>query len=143
MKFTRFVKSAFVAIAVTLGLLSTSMAIAAASHSGQFTAAFTSWGKSSLQGSWSIEQQGEKWVLKLGDDFKAKSAPDIKVFLSPKNASAINGKNATEGSLLVQKINQFSGEVIIELPAGTQLKDYQTLVLHCEEYGKLWGTSPL
>ena len=137
------IKALLVAVLTAVGLLSASIAAAEPASSGEFTAAFKSWGKKSLEGSWAIEQHGDKLLLKLGSNFKAKSAPDIKVFLSPKVAGEIDGSNATAGSLFVKQITDFEGAMTIEIPAGTNLSDYRTLVLHCDEYSKLWGTSGL
>ena len=110
---------------------------------GSFTAAFTSWGSDSISGDWKVIQANGKTYIELADNFKAKQGPDVKVFLSPLAASNVTGDNATDGSVFVTQISVFKGKSRIELPAGTQLSDYQSLVVHCEEFSKLWGTSPL
>lgn len=111
--------------------------------SGHLNKAFSSWGKPSLQGSWKIVTTEEKTFIELGEDFKAKDGPDVKIFLSPQASENITGKNATEGSIFIRQIFVFEGKTRIEFPTGIRLDDYQSLVFHCEEYSKLWGVSPL
>ena len=110
---------------------------------GELTPAFSSWGNKSVIGSWKIVKEDQAYVIVLGDDFSAKDGPDVKVFLSPKKASDIDGSNAAEGSLFVTQITRFKGQYRIDLPKDVNLDSYQALVFHCEEYSKLWGTSPL
>ncbi len=110
---------------------------------GSLTGAFSSWGKSSLQGDWQIVTVEGKSYIELNDNFRAKDGPDVKIFLSPLAASEVNGKNATDGSVFVTLIDSFEGKNRIEIPAGTNINEYKTLVFHCEGYSKLWGTSPL
>lgn len=111
--------------------------------SGGLTGAFSSWGKSSLQGDWKIVRVGDKTFIELDENFKAKEGPDVKIFLSPLVSSSITGDNATKDSIFVQQISAFEGKSRIEIPAGVDLQDYQSLVFHCEAYSKLWGSSPL
>ncbi|MGS2718847.1 DM13 domain-containing protein [Eionea flava] len=111
--------------------------------SGVLQPAFSSWGKKSVVGSWQIvEEEGQHFIV-LGDDFSAKEGPDVKVFLSPKPANEIEGSNATDGSLYVTQITRFKGQYRIAIPKTATLDEYQSLVFHCEEFSKLWGTSAL
>ena len=111
--------------------------------SGSLQSAFSSWGKASLQGDWKIVKEGNALFIELDDNFKAKDGPDVKIFLSPTNASSITGKNATEGSVFIQQISDFEGNKRIQIPANVDLNQYQSLVFHCEAYSKLWGSSAL
>ena len=99
--------------------------------------------KGRVTGAWTISQSEDVWTLRTGEDFKAKKAPDLKFFLSKKSAGDINGKNATEEAILIEQIDQFKGAFEVSLPAGVNPNDYKSLVLHCEQYRKLWGASPL
>lgn len=110
---------------------------------GSLTGAFSSWGKSSLKGDWKIVTEGEQTFIELADNFRAKSGPDVKIFLSPLAADEINGDNAAEGSVFIHLISNFKGQNRIEIPAEVDLSQYKSLVFHCEEYSKLWGQSPL
>ena len=111
--------------------------------SGQFSSAFSSWGTASLAGNWSIVKHGEDYYIQLDENFAAKKGPDVKVFLSPIESASVTGENATEGSLFIKLIDKFEGPLRLKIPAGTDISKFRSLVFHCEEYSKLWGTSPL
>ncbi len=111
--------------------------------SGQLSAGFSSWGKKSLAGDWKIVEENGKHYIELANNFKATKGPDVEIFLSPKASSAVNGDNATDGSVFIKIISSFEGESRIEIPADVDLSKYKTLVFHCKEYSKLWGVSPL
>lgn len=111
--------------------------------SGSLQAAFSSWGKPSVAGDWKIVQEGDRHFIELADNFKAKKGPDVKIFLSPTPAAQISGENAVKGSVLVTLLSDFEGPARIEIPAGTDVNQFQSLVFHCEAYTKLWGSSAL
>jgi hypothetical protein len=111
--------------------------------SGQLTASFSSWGKPSVEGDWKIVKSEGKQFIDLADNFKAKKGPDVKIFLSPKSTVDITGKNAGEGSLFIKLISEFEGKARIEIPANIDISQYKSLIFHCEEYSKLWGSSAL
>lgn len=123
--------------------LSSAVAEGGVLASGSLTGSFSSWGSPSLQGGWTILQTEDKTYLELDESFKAKEGPDVKVFLSPLSSDQINGENAAEDSIFVALLTEFKGKIRIEIPTGTDLSQYQSLVFHCEAYSKLWGTSPL
>lgn len=143
------VTTTFTALVKTLSLCFILSAIAASAFandvlgSGQLEPAFSSWGKASVKGDWKIIKADGKHYLELADNFKAKSGPDVKIFLSPSKASSITGDNATEGSVFIKLITDFEGKAQIELPANIDISQYKSLVFHCEEYSKLWGVSAL
>ena len=110
---------------------------------GSLEGAFSSWGRTSLKGDWQIQTVEDKTYLVLAENFRAKEGPDVKIFLSPLEASQITGKNAAEGGAFIHLVSDFDGENRIEIPAGIDVNAYQTLVFHCEEYSVLWGVSPL
>ncbi len=98
-----------------------------------------------LKGGWSIEDEGGKSYVVLNDSFKASEAPDLKIFFSKKSPKEINGKNASGSShaAFVVKIDDYSGAARYQIPSDINWKEYQTIVIHCEEFSKLWGTSPI
>jgi len=110
---------------------------------GSLTGAFSSWGKSSLKGDWKIVKSAGKTYIELGDNFNAKDGPDVKIFLSPTESAKVTGDNATKGSVFIKQISVFKGKGRIEIPANINIKNYKSLVFHCEAYSKLWGSSPL
>lgn len=96
-----------------------------------------------VKGTWSIEQRADGNYLVVSDDFKTKSAPDLKFFLSKNDYGSITGKNATHGAALVAKLTSTKGGQAYKIPSNINLSDYQSLVLHCEQYSKLWASTPL
>lgn len=118
---------------------------AAPLEAGQVLASGTSWTKKAnkITGSWEIARVGERLELRLADNYKTKKGPDLKFILSPQTVSAASGSNATSRSLILSPLATHKGAQRFTLPAGTDLADYQSLLLHCEEYSKLWGASAL
>ena len=51
--------------------------------------------------------------------------------------------NAVDRSILISKLTKARGAQRYALPEDLDLSQYRTLVLHCEQYAKLWGVSPL
>ena len=96
-----------------------------------------------VKGTWSIEQRVDGNYLVVSDDFKTKKAPDLKFFLTKANYSAVNGNNATDGAVLVAKLKSTKGAAEYKIPSNINVSDYNSLVLHCEKYGKLWASTPL
>lgn len=133
-------------LAVSTAILSALISVqaqAAEVASGSLEGAFSSWGKSSLQGDWKIVEDGGAHYIELGDNFRAKKGPDVKIFLSPTPSAQVTGDNAVAGSVFVELISDFDGSARIAIPAGTDISQFQSLVFHCEAYSKLWGSSPL
>ena len=131
-------KSIFSFFLTTLVVLGMSYSLAFAGQSG-------GWNKQEIKvkGAWSIEQRADGNYLVLDDAFKTKKAPDLKLFVSKKGFSSINGKNATDGAVLVSKLKSTKGGQEYKIPANINLSDYSSLVLHCEQYSKLWASTPL
>ena len=99
--------------------------------------------KYSIKGSWSLTERDGKTYLSFSDDFKTKNGPDLKIFLSPTPASQVNGKNALNGSIKISKLSKNKGAQEYEIPAGTDLSKYSTVLVHCEAYSILWGGGTL
>jgi len=96
-----------------------------------------------VKGSWSIEHRADGDYIVLSDEFKTRNAPDLKLFFSKNNYSAIKGSNATQDATFVAKLNSSKGGQAYKIPAGINVSDYQSLILHCEQYSKLWASTPL
>ncbi len=103
------------------------------------------WTKKSqkVSGSWSIVQEGGTSFLVLDSSFKTRSAPDLKLFLSKRAPGDVTNKNATGEARLIAQLEKSSGAQRYELPAGVDLAEYPTLVLHCEKYSKLWAVAAI
>lgn len=126
-------------------ILTTTMAmiVALTSLSSQVLAGDFSRQEYKFSGSWTIEKAGDDLVLKLSDDFKTRSGPDLKIFLSPTDIGSITGKTATKGSVLVSRLESNKGEQSYRIPAGTDLSQFKSIVVHCEKFSKLWGGDSL
>ncbi len=98
-----------------------------------------------FEGNWQIVQRGEDMYVVLADNFEAKKAPDLKIFLSKHDYSDISAKNAADSktSVLVAQLTKYKGKSSYKIPAGTDLSAYKSILVHCEKYSKLWGGSQL
>ncbi|MDN5211149.1 DM13 domain-containing protein [Fulvivirgaceae bacterium BMA12] len=98
-----------------------------------------------FEGSWKIVQNDEQLYVVLGNDFKAKKAPDLQIFLSKLVLDDINGKNAASkgAPLLVAKLDTFKGNARYKIPGNPDLSLYRSIIIHCVEYSKLWGGANL
>ncbi len=99
--------------------------------------------KYGIKGDWQILQQNGQTILRLSDDFKTKNGPDLKIFLSPQSVAAVNGKTATQGSILVSALNSNKGGQDYVIPAGVNLANFNSVLIHCEEFSVLWGGGDL
>lgn len=133
----RHFRYAVVATLATLMLATVALA-SEVLHQGQWTKKGFS-----IEGSWSIvEENGQRYVV-LDEAFRTKSAPDLKLFLSPRQPSAVTGANATQESAFLGALESHRGAQKIAIPANVDLSQFTTLVLHCEKYSKLWGVALL
>jgi len=96
-----------------------------------------------LKGSWTVEEREGKTVIVFADDFRAAKGPDLKIFLSPKSVSDATGKNAVDGAINIGELKQTKGGQVYEVPAGINLADYGSVLVHCEAYSVLWGGGDL
>ena len=92
-----------------------------------------------LKGSWTVEQRDGKTFIVFADDFRAANGPDLKIFLSPKSIADATGKNAVDGSINIGELKNTKGTQEYEVPAGINLADYGSVLVHCEAYSVLWG----
>ena len=96
-----------------------------------------------LKGSWTVEQRDGKTFIVFADDFRAANGPDLKIFLSPKSVADATGKNAVHGSINIGELQRTKGTQVYEVPAGINLADYGSVLVHCEAYSVLWGGGDL
>jgi hypothetical protein len=96
-----------------------------------------------VKGSWSVEQRSDGNYIVFSDDFKTRNAPDLKLFVSDRPYTTINGNNATQGAKLISKLSSSKGGQAYKIPANVHLSDFQSLIIHCEQFSKLWASTPL
>lgn len=94
-----------------------------------------------IHGAWKIEKKGDAHYLVLDEKFKTRKAPDLKFVLSNHPLEDVNGKNAMQGALIIENLKSNKGAQRYRLPDN--FKDYSTLLLHCEQFSKLWGAASL
>ena len=79
----------------------------------------------------------------MHDDFKTSGAPDLKIVLSPLTVRAAKNNNALQGSQIISPLQSNSGAQEYAIPAGLDLSKYKSVLIHCEQYTKLWGAAPM
>ena len=99
--------------------------------------------KYSISGDWYLVEEEGRTIIRFSDSFKTKGGPDLKVFLSPTSIDDASGKNATSGSVLLGALQSTSGGQDYVLPEGTNLSDFSSVLVHCEQFSVLWGGGAL
>jgi hypothetical protein len=118
--------------------------LAAVSEDSQVLAKGT-WSKKTQQisGGWQIvERAGDRFLI-LDEQFETREAPDLKIVLSPLAIEQLNNGNALEGARIVGPLPSVQGRQEIRLPKDVDLNDFESVLIHCEKYTKLWGGASL
>ncbi len=135
-------------------MMSRKMLVAAAVAFALLTAGLTGVAAGELSGTWTkksfavkggfkfVEEEGRTFLV-LDEQFSTRRAPDLKLFLTNRPLSEATGRNAAKDAVLIAKLKKNKGAQRYPLPAGVSLADYSTLLLHCEQYSKLWAGSSL
>ena len=93
----------------------------------------------SIQGGWEVHKANGKTIIRMQENFQAVSGPDLKVFLSKTHISNVTGQNATEGSVLLSPLKSTNGVQEYVLPAGVNIADFKSVLVHCLSFSVLWG----
>lgn len=103
------------------------------------------WEKKSNEttGLFQIEERDGGHVLTLSSDFKTKPAPDLKIVLSPHTPSSATARNALEGGVIIAPLTSPSGAQEYPIDPSVDLAAYDSVLIHCEQYTKLWSAAPL
>lgn len=96
-----------------------------------------------IKGGWAIIQRGGDTYIRFNDEFKTSNGPDLKVFLSPQAIDDVSGKTAIEGAINIGELISNKGSQEYKLPAGVNASDFKSVLIHCEQYSKLWGGGAL
>ena len=96
-----------------------------------------------INGNWKVVQENGQTIIRFSDDFKTRSGPDLKVFLSPQSIDAVNGKTAIDGAVLLGVLQNKKGGQDYIVPEGVDLANFGSVLVHCEAYSKLWGGGAL
>ena len=92
-----------------------------------------------LEGNWSVVERDGNTYISFSDDFRASRGPDLKVFLSPTDVSTVTGDTAVNGAINLGELQKTKGAQEYLVPAGINLADYSSVLVHCEQYSILWG----
>ena len=103
------------------------------------------WDKKSnrVRGGYEIARDEEGLVLRLGPDFSTKKGPDLKPVLSPIPAGTVRGETALHGGVVLSPLDSHKGAQEFRIPEGTDLSRFRSLLIHCEQYTKLWAAAPI
>jgi hypothetical protein len=96
-----------------------------------------------IAGNWSLVERDGQTFISFNDSFKTKKGPDLKIFLSPQTIADVNGKTALNGAVLLGELQSNKGAQEYLVPAGTDLSSFNSVLVHCEAYSKLWGGGDL
>ncbi len=92
-----------------------------------------------IDGQWKIvARDGGRYIV-FDDDFKTRSGPDLKVFLSSRPLASITGGTVVPSSVEIGPLKSHRGAQEYEIPARVDLDAYRSLVIHCKAYTHLWG----
>lgn len=92
-----------------------------------------------IKGEWQILKVDGQMVLRLSDDFRTKRGPDLKLFLSPTKLDNVTGVTATQDAVRLGALKSNTGASDYIIPAGTDLSRFNSVLIHCEAFSKLWG----
>lgn len=95
------------------------------------------------KGTWRIYEKDGKRFFELSEDFRARSAPDLKVFFNPLPPSEVKNRNATKNAFLLTELKSNRGKQTYEIPADVDLTAYQSVVIHCQRFTKMWAAGAL
>ncbi|MEM1178367.1 MAG: DM13 domain-containing protein [Acidobacteriota bacterium] len=121
------------------------LGFAAPAFADDVVAQGSTWEKrtSKIKGEWKIVERNGRLFLQLGDGFKTKRAPDLKAFLTKTAPDGIKKKDLPADALRLGLLKSHKGAQELPLPAGATIDDYQSLIIHCEQYNKIWGVTAL
>lgn len=92
-----------------------------------------------IKGQAEISKVDGQRVLALSDDFKTKSGPDLKVYLSKRSLSTLDGKSVESSSIKLSVLKSNRGAQSYIIPDDIELSEFQSVVIHCEAFSVLWG----
>lgn len=92
-----------------------------------------------LKGSYEVFERDGQTIIRFADNFKASSGPDLKVLLSPTSIDNASGRNATKGSIKLGFVKASKGAQEYIVPAGVNIANFNSVLIHCEAFSVLWG----
>lgn len=147
------IKTAFASLALYGGVSMTTLGAAGIAHAAEPTVAVAmvetaqtgGFEKSTfkIRGDWQILEENGQTIFRVSEDFKTKNGPDLKLFLSPKAVGDVTGSTATNGAVRLGVLMSNKGSQDYIIPANIDLSQFNSILIHCEAYSKLWGGANL
>ena len=94
-------------------------------------------------GNWQLIQKKGEVYLVLDKNFKTKSGPDLHFLLSYKPIEELTNSNTSSNSKIIASLRSNRGFAEYKIPTNLDLKDFQSLVIHCIRYSHLWAGANL
>ncbi|MEM8834809.1 MAG: DM13 domain-containing protein [Planctomycetota bacterium] len=100
-------------------------------------------GKNEINGHYFISERDGARTITLGSDFATKSAPDLKIILSPTAPDRLSKRNVLKGGVVLGLLASATGEQSFDIPSDVDLSEFRSVAIHCEQYNVFWGAVPL
>lgn len=153
LKKNTLIKTAFASFALYGGISMTTLGAAGIAHSAEPAVAVAmvettqsgSFEKSSfnIKGDWEIVKENGQTIFRVSEDFKTKNGPDLKLFLSPNSVDTATGATATQNAVRLGALKSNKGGQDYIIPANIDLSQFNSILIHCEAFSKLWGGANL
>ena len=109
-----------------------------------YSSTFWKKGSNTIEGLYTcVERPDGTRIVRLGEDFRTKAGPDLKIVLSPRTFDQVTKKNVLDGGLVLGSLRSNEGAQEFAIPKDVKLDRYKSIAIHCEKYTKLWGAAPL
>ncbi|RKQ71346.1 electron transfer DM13 [Litorimonas taeanensis] len=92
-----------------------------------------------IDGTAMLSKSENGYEIQFSDDFKTKGGPDLKVYLSKKPVSELEGETVDQTSVKIGVLKSKKGQQSYIIPDTIDLSDYESVVIHCEAFSVLWG----
>lgn len=113
---------------------------------GTVLASSDEWVKKSkkTKGGYEIVERESGLFIRFADDFKTAKAPEpLRILLTSKSTKQATSKNAEEGATFVAEFKNPKGAQEYRLEGVDSLEGFDTVLLNCMKYTKLWSAAPL
>ena len=97
----------------------------------------------STTGTWRVVQEEGQRYVELDAAFATQSGPDLKLFLSPTGLDDLTDQNATDASVFIGLLENNEGAQRFAIPDDVSLAEFDSLIIHCEQFSKLWSGASL
>ena len=96
-----------------------------------------------IDGGWQLIERGGETFIVFDDQFHTRRGPDLKVYLSRKRIELLRDNSVEPNSVKIAPLRSRSGRQEYWIPSDLDIKDFASVVIHCEAYSHLWGGANL